>query len=126
MIRLVNQLVGMVLVGAIAGGVAFAKEIKKEVTFSQPVVVNGTLVKKGTYNAVFNDQTNELSIVKGEKVVARAPAQLEKREVRDKAVYVTQQKEGNSTNPVLMSVTLKDGNQATIVNSGDINAASAQ
>jgi hypothetical protein len=119
MIRVVNQLVGMVLVGAIAGSVALAKEIKKEVTFSQPIEVNGTLVKKGTYDAVFDDQTNELSIVKGRKVVARAPAQLEKRNERDRSVYVTREEEGDSTKVVLLSVTLKDGNRATIVSSGD-------
>lgn len=118
MIKLVNQLVGLVLVGAIAGGATFAKEIKKELTFSQPVVVNGTLVKKGTYDAVFDDQTNELSIVKGRKVVARAPAQLEKRNERDRSVYVTRE-ESDTTNVVLLSVTLNDGNRATIVNSGD-------
>jgi glucosamine 6-phosphate synthetase-like amidotransferase/phosphosugar isomerase protein len=109
----------MVLVGAIASGVAFAKEIKKEVTFSQAVVVNGTVVKKGTYDAVFDDQTNELLIVKDHKVIARAPAQIEKREERDHAVYVTRQKDGDSANPVLLSIMLKDNNQATIVSSGD-------
>jgi len=113
----------MVLVGAIASGVALAKEIKKQVTFSEPVEVNGTLVKKGTYDAVFDDQTNELSIVKGGKVVAHAPAQLEKRPERDRAAYVTREKEGDSNNPVLISITLKDGNQASIVNSGNGNAA---
>ena len=123
MIKLVNRLAVMVLVGAIASGVALAKEIKKQVTFTDPVTVNGTLVKKGTYEAVFNDQTNELSIVKGGKVVASAPAQLEKRAERDRAVYETRDEEGNSNNAVLVSVTLKDGNQATIVNSGNGNAA---
>jgi hypothetical protein len=123
MIRLVDRLVVMVLVGAIASGVALATEIKKQVTFTDPVTVNGTLVKKGTYEAVFNDQTNELSIVKGGKVVASAPAQLEKRAERDRAVYETRDKEGDSNNAVLVSVTLKDGNQATIVNSGNGNAA---
>jgi hypothetical protein len=123
MIKLVNQLAVTVLVGAIASGVVLAKEIKKQVTFSEPVVVNGTLVKKGTYDAVFDDQTNELSIVKGGKVVAHAPAQLEKREQRDRAVYVTRAEEGESKNAVLISVTLKDGNQATIANSGNGNAA---
>lgn len=118
MIKIANQLVGMVLVGVIAGGVAFAKEIKKQVTFSQPVVVNGTLIKEGTYDVVFDDQTKELSIVKYRKVVARALAQLEKHEERDHAVYVTRQA-GDSTNAVLLSVMLKDNNQATIVNSGD-------
>ncbi|HMJ24210.1 MAG TPA: hypothetical protein VK475_00185 [Pyrinomonadaceae bacterium] len=116
MIKRANQLVGMVLVGAIAGGGAFAKEIKKEVTFSQPVAVNGTLIKEGTYEVVFDDQTNELSIVKGRRVVARAPAQLEKREERNRAVYVTRQ---DSTNAVLLAVVLKGNNQATLVNSGD-------
>ena len=117
--RVVNQLVGMVLVGAIAGGVAFAKEIKKEVTFSQAVEVNGTLVEKGTYDAVFDDQTNELSIVKGRKVVARAPAQLEKRERARSLCLRNAGGRGDSTKVVLLSVTLKDGNRATIVNSSD-------
>ena len=126
MTKILNRLVVMVLVGAVAGGVAFAKEIKKEVTFSQPVAVDGTLVKKGTYDAVFDDQTNELSIVKGRKVVARAPAQLEKRVERDHADYVTWQKEGDSTRAILLSVTLKDGNQATIVNIGESKAADMQ
>src|SRR5882672_745900 len=122
MIKLVNQLAVVILVGAIASSVASAEVIKKEVTFSQPVVVNGTIVKSGTYNVVYDDQTKELSIVKGRKVVARAPALLEKREQRDHAVYVTRVKEGDSNNAVLVSVTLKDGNQASIVNSGDGNA----
>jgi hypothetical protein len=113
----------MVLVGVITSSVALAKEIKKQVTFSEPVVVNGTLVKKGTYDAVFNDETNELSIVKSGKVVARAPAQLEKRVERDRAVYETRVNEGDSNNAVLVSVTLKDSNQATIANSGNGNAA---
>jgi hypothetical protein len=119
MIKLVNQLVVMILVGAIASGVALAKVIKKEVTFAQPVVVNGTLVKSGTYNAVFDDQTNELSIVKGRKVVARAPAQLEKRLVRDNGVYVTRDTPGDASTAVLMNVTLNESTRATIVNSGD-------
>ena len=126
MMRLVNRLVVMVLVGAIAGGVALAKEIKKEVRFSQPVVIAGTTVKEGTYEAVFDDQTNELSILKGRKVIARVPAQLEKRVQRDRALYVMRQEEGDSSRNILLSVTLKDGNQATIVNSGDSNAADMQ
>jgi hypothetical protein len=119
MIKLVNQLVVMILVGAIASGVALAKVIKKEVTFAQPVEVNGTLVKSGSYNVVFDDQTNELSIVKGTKVVARVPAQLEKRLIRDNGVYVTRDKKGDPTTAVLMNVTLNESTRATIVNSSD-------
>jgi hypothetical protein len=124
MIKLVNRLVLTVLTVGIVSGAALAKEIKKEVTFSQPVVVNGTVVKSGTYSAVFDDQTNELTIVKGKKVIASAPAQLEKREEKDRAVYVTRDN-GDSSDPILISITLKDGNQATIANSGNANAGSA-
>ena len=124
MIKLINRLVVAVLVAAITSGVALAEVIKKEVTFSQPVVLNGTVVKSGTYQAEFDDQTKELSIVKGKKVVASAPARLEKREQKDRAVYVTRDN-GASTNPILISITLKDGNQATIANSGDANTGSA-
>jgi hypothetical protein len=87
MTKLVHRLVVIILVGAIASGVALAKVLKKDITFSQPVEVNGTLVKSGTYKAVFDDQTNELSIIKAGKVVARAPAQLEERLVRDNSIY---------------------------------------
>jgi len=115
MIRFVKQLVVVFLVGSIGSGVALAKTIKKQVTFSGPVVVNGTLVKSGTYEAVFDDQANSLSIVSGRKVVAQSPAELEKHVQRDHAVYVTRMEDGDSTRAVLLSVTLKDGNQATIV-----------
>jgi hypothetical protein len=126
MIKLVNRLVVVVLVGAIASGVALAKVIKREVTFPEAVVVNGTLVKSGTYDAVFDDQTNELLIVKGTKVVARTPAKLEKHVERDRAVYVTREKAGDSSKQVLLSVVLRDGNQATIVDSDKANAADSQ
>jgi hypothetical protein len=107
----------MVLIGAITGGAAFAKEIKKQVTFSETVTVNGTPIKKGTYEAVFDDQTNELSIVRDRKVVAQAGARLEKREGR--AVYVMRQNDAERGNAVLLSVAVNGNNQATIVNSGD-------
>lgn len=118
MIKIVNKLVMIVLVGAITSCVAFARETKKGVTFSDPVTVNGTLVKAGTYEAVFDDQTNELSIIKDGKVVAQAPAQLEKREERDHASYETREEEGNSGRSILVSVVLKGNNQVTLVNSG--------
>ena len=123
MIKFVNRLSAFVLVGVVANGVAFAKTIKKEVTFSEPVVVNGTLVKKGPYEVVFDDQTNELTIANGRKVVAKAPAQLEKLD-REHSAYETRQ-DGDSTRMTLVSVTLKHGEKATLVNSGG-NGDSAQ
>jgi hypothetical protein len=122
MIKFVNRLSMFVLIGVIANGVALAKTTKKEITFSQPVVVNGTVVKKGTYDAVFDDQTNELTIVKGGKVVAKAPAQLETQD-RNHEDYVAREEDGDPTRMTLLSVTLKDRKKATLVDNGNGNSA---
>lgn len=114
MIRLVNRLMVVFLVGAIASGVALAKTMKRQVTFSEPVVVNGTQLKSGTYEAVFDDQTNELSILKGRKIVARSPAELDKRMQRGHTVYTLREDSSGLTNAVVLTVTLKDGNQAIL------------
>ena len=115
MIKLVNRLMVVFLVGAITSGVALAKPMRRQVTFSEPVVVNGTQLKSGTYEAVFDDQTNELSILKGRKVVAQSPAELDKRMQRDHAVYTLREDSGGLTGAVLLTVTLKDGNQAILI-----------
>jgi len=117
-----SKLVLVILTAVITSGVAVAKELKRRVTFSKPVVVNNTVVKPGTYDAVFDDQTNQLSIVKDGKVVARSAASIEKREQRDSVSYITREEEGQTGRLVLVSVVLKDNSQAKIVN----NAVSAR
>jgi len=51
-------------------------------------MVNGTLVKAGSYQIKFNEQTGELSILKDGKVKAKTTAQLQARneKARDTAV----------------------------------------
>src|SRR6185295_12836716 len=121
MSKVVNRLIVFVLIGVVASGVALAKNTRKEVTFLQPIWVNGALVKKGTYDVVFNDQTNELTVVKGREVVARASAQLGPKD-RDRSDYVTREDDGDPGKTTLLSVTLKSG-KATLVNDGNGNAA---
>ena len=48
-------------------------------TFDSDIKVNGTLVKKGTYDVKFDDETGQLSIIKNGKVVAEAMTRLEPR-----------------------------------------------
>lgn len=77
---IVNRVaVGFLLV-TLLGATAFAKTRQANVTFSDDTSVNGTLVKKGTYRVSFNEDTGELSIFKGNKVVARSAARLEMRD----------------------------------------------
>lgn len=77
---MVSKIVAVLMVGALTGVVAFAKVHKQKVTFENDIKVNGTLVKKGTYDVKFNDETNQLEIVKNGKTVAQAMAKLEQRE----------------------------------------------
>jgi hypothetical protein len=123
--RIVNRMVGFVLIAALTGVVALAKSTEREVTFTKNLTVNGTLVKKGTYKVEFNEETSELTIRKGKKVVATAQARLEK--ITDKASFYTSSPDNDPAKPpTLVNVSLKDGNLATIVGSGDNRATSSR
>ena len=76
---IVNRMVVVLMVAALTSVVALAKVHKQKVTFENDIKVNGTLVKKGTYELKFNDETGQLSITKNGKTVAEAMAKLEPR-----------------------------------------------
>jgi hypothetical protein len=122
MIKAVIRMVVLSLVAAVSCSVVFAETIKKKVTFTHPVVVNGTVIQEGTYSAAFDDQTNELSIIKDGEVLAKAPARLEKRKGRSHIVFIFREENGQQA---LVSVGIKGKDLATIV-SGDPKSASTQ
>jgi hypothetical protein len=66
---------------ALTSVIALGKDkVKKDsVTFPADIMVNGTLVKAGDYQLKFDENTNELSILKNGKVVAQAKGQLRDR-----------------------------------------------
>src|SRR5882672_2238567 len=72
-------LIALVFV-ALAAPVAFGKERKVTITFATDTMVSGTLVKKGAYDLKFDDQTNQLSVLKNGKEVAKASGRMEKRD----------------------------------------------
>ena len=109
--RTFNRLVGLLLLSVVSASVAFADTIKQKITLTKDAVVNGTVVKKGTYVATFDDQTNELSITKGKDVIAKAPARLEQRSGRE-PVFLVFRQEGEQS--VLLTVSFKKS-QATIL-----------
>jgi hypothetical protein len=115
-----NRILLFLVLGILTTAVGLGKTTRKEVTFSDPVTVNGTLVKSGTYELAFDDQTNQLSILKGRKVIATAEARVEKVEEKMKSSYRTlSDSDDASKPPALVSISLTHGNQATIVNSGN-------
>lgn len=76
---IMSRMLVVLMVGALTSVAALAKVHKHKVTFEDDIKVNGTVVKKGTYDVKFDDETNQLSISKNGKVVAQAMARLESR-----------------------------------------------
>jgi hypothetical protein len=76
---IMNRMLVVLVVTALTSVVALAKVHKHKVTFDEDIKVNGTVVKRGTYEVKFDDATGQLSIAKNGKVVAQAMAKLEPR-----------------------------------------------
>jgi len=61
------------LLCALVGTLALAKNKFHTINFDQDMMVNGTLVKKGEYQAKFDEQTSELTLLKdGHNIVTTA------------------------------------------------------
>ncbi len=75
LLRTTLVLVLCTLLGSVA--LAGGKGKSKNVTIGDDVTVGGTLVKKGTYKVSFDDQSGELTIRNGNKVIAKTTARLE-------------------------------------------------
>ena len=76
---IVNRMVVVLMVGALTSVVAFAKVHRHTVTFDSDIKVNDTLVKKGTSQVKFDDETGQLSILQHGKTVAQATTKIENR-----------------------------------------------
>jgi hypothetical protein len=113
---ILNRVVVLLVMGTLTSVLALGKTLEKKVTFRKSVSVNGTLIEKGTYKVTFNDETGELSIKKGDKVVVTAQAQVQKTDLRHN-FYTDAASDDPAKAPALVSLTLKEGTLATIVNS---------
>lgn len=102
-----------VVVCALLTPAALAGVKTKYVTFDKDMKVGDTLVKKGNYKVKFDEQSNELTILDGKKIVAKTTARLEEPQTKSRydAKYKTMSDaEGNIT---LLSIHL-DGKSAII------------
>jgi len=110
----VNRILVALLIAVMTGIVAFAKSKKETVAFPTNIKVNGTLVKKGTYDVSFNEQTAELSILKNGKAIAKAPARVEKRAGKAKSLEIRSIGSGDDTQ--LVALTFAGSDQSIVVN----------
>jgi hypothetical protein len=112
---IVSKMVAVIMVGALTSVVAFAKVQKEKVTFDSDIKVNGAVVKKGTYDVKFDDESGQLSIMKNGKVVAQAMAKLEQREKKANDFQLRSTTNGDETN--LVGVTFGGSDKNVVITS---------
>ena len=83
-----RHLFSALLMLALTGAVALGKAKKESVTFVSDVTVNGTLIKAGTYDLRFDDQSGKLEIMKDSRVLATSPVHVEKRATKARETEV--------------------------------------
>lgn len=114
---IVNRIVVVLVVGALTSVVAFAKVHKHTVTFDTDMKVNDTLVKKGTYQVKFDDETGQLSIVKNGKIVAQSMTRIEARSKKAYDFVLRSQENGDERQLIGVTFGGSDKN-VLITNSG--------
>ena len=110
---IVSKIGAVVMVGALTSVVAFAKVQKEKVTFDNDIKVNGTVVKKGTYDLKFDDESGQLSIVKNGKVVVQTMAKLEQREKKANDFQLRSTSDNGETN--LIGVTFNGSDKNVVI-----------
>lgn len=118
---IVNRIAVVLVVGALTSMVAFAKVHKHKVTFENDIKVNGTLVKKGTYDVKFDDESGQLSIVKNGKTVAEATAKVEARAKKASDFQLRSTVNGDETE--LIGVTFSGSDKDVMITGGSATSA---
>lgn len=113
---IVNRIVVVVMIGALASVAAFAKTHKHRVTFENDIKVNGTVVKKGNYEVKFDDATGQLSINKNGKTVAQTMAKLEDRSKKANGFQLRSVGEGDATE--LIGMTFSGSDKDVVITGG--------
>jgi len=94
---IVTRMLVVLMVCALTSVVALAKVQKQKVTFESDIKVNGTVVKKGTYEVKFDDQSGQFSILKNGKVVVETTAKTEQRAKKANDFQLRSTVNGNET-----------------------------
>jgi hypothetical protein len=106
----------LLVVCALSMVMALAAAKTKKVTFLTDVTINGTVVKKGTYQVTFDEKTGDLVIMDKKTVVAKANARMEKFAGVPGTVYVTE------SNKELVGIVFNNS-QATLGSGGNASTS---
>ncbi|HEX8140551.1 MAG TPA: DUF2911 domain-containing protein [Pyrinomonadaceae bacterium] len=118
---IINRMVVALVVLAMSSLAVLADGKSKNVTFNDDVTVNGTLVKRGTYKVTFDEQSNELSIERYNKTIAKTSARAEKREKKAERTEVNTRKNNNKVE--LSSIAFGGEDQNIVVGSSSASGS---
>lgn len=110
---ILNRVVVVLMVGALTSVVALAKVQKHKVTFEKDLKVNNTVVKKGTYDVKFDDQTGQFSVLKDSKVVVQTTARLEPRSKKSNGFLI--RSTGDGSEAQLLGVTFGGSDKDIVI-----------
>ncbi|MDX2031360.1 MAG: hypothetical protein SF339_11855 [Blastocatellia bacterium] len=111
----------------LTAGIALANNEKsrsKDVTFSENVMVNGTMVKAGVYRVKFDAKTSEVIISRDGNVVAKTKASVEVRE--SKAPYNSASFTETEKGKVLTGINFSGDRRAILIQADDATPAGGQ
>ena len=111
--HLVTRVIVILSISLFVSLSVFAQGQGKDLTLQHDVMVNGTMVKKGNYKIVFDEKRGELALVKGNNVVAKAPAHHQERATKANDTLVKLGEKDSQH--VLKSITMAGENQTIIV-----------
>ena len=110
--KIVSPILVAFLVCPMLSILALARGKNEKVTFSRDMVVNGTVVKKGTYRLKLDDQSKELSIMDGKTTLVKTAVRLENSKRRPSSTEIIFNEKDNTN--VLKSITFV-GDSDTII-----------
>lgn len=121
MAKLASRILTLAVVVVMASMIVLGSNKKDTVTFPRDIMVNGTLVKAGTYNIQYDEKANALSVIKGRKVVATATGHVE--ELQKKANDTTFTSTSKDDKDVLIGFTFGGDNHRILLGEGDGQAS---
>src|SRR5262245_26533313 len=120
--RMAGRTAAVVVLCALVWALALAKNESHTISFNQDLMVNGTLVKQGEYQATFDEKTGEFSLHKGRHVIVTANGKEEP--LGKKAPATSFDMKAADNNEVLTKITFEGDRYAIIL--GDNQNAQGQ
>ncbi|HUK91578.1 MAG TPA: hypothetical protein VLZ81_14340 [Blastocatellia bacterium] len=121
MFKFASRILTMAMVLVMASLIALADNKKDTVTFPRDIMVNGTVVKAGTYKVQYDEKANELSIIKDKKAIAKVTGHVETLERKANNTQVLSSSKDDKD--VLTGITFGGDNHKILLSEGDGQAS---